>query len=376
VGTARLTDRIPAERAVAASFSSREIRDVLQDADATPELTLDVVAGEGSREHGTISMTWSRSDLERLLDTASGEDVLLTFDRNELTAALGDVETHGMRERAAVFAVAAVGALGAGSAIANAQVVGGEGGGPAPVASTAPAFTDVSSSGGYAAPAQGDAAAASALETRSLAMDEQAAAEDAASGSMVTDASSTGGYAAPSQGDAAAALQARSQALNDEYGLTPGSEAAARALQARSAGMDEQAIAGDAASGAMVTDASSTGGYAAPSQGDDAAALAARSQGLNEEYGLTPGPQAAARALDARSVGMDEQAAVTDSASAGIVTDASTGGGYVAPPTASIGDGGFELQAPSTEDALLAGAALIVIAGAAFAARRGTLHGA
>jgi len=322
VGTARLTDRIPAERAVAASFSSREIRDVLHEADATPELTLDVVAGDGSPEHGTISMTWSRSDLERLLESASGEDVVLTFDRNELTAALGEVEIHGMRVRAAVFAVAVVGAIGTTAAVADAQVVGGEGGGPAPVAATAPAFTD---------------------------------------------ASSTGGYTAASQGDAAAALQARSQALDEEYGATA-------ALETRSLAMDEQAAASDAASGAMVTDASSTGGYTAPSQSGDAAALQARSQALNEEYGLTPGSQAAARALEARSVGMDEQAAVSDSASAGIVTDASTGGGYVAPPTASIGGGGFELQAPSTDDALLAGAALIVIAGAAFAARRGTLH--
>ncbi|HST18091.1 MAG TPA: hypothetical protein VLK36_10510 [Gaiellaceae bacterium] len=311
------------------SFASREIRDVLHEADATPELTLDVVAGDGSPEHGTISMTWSRSDLEKLLDGASGDDVVLTFDRNELTAALGDVESHGMRERAAVFAVAVVGAIGVSAAAANAQVVGGEGGGPASAAVTAPAFTD---------------------------------------------ASSTGGYAAPSQSDAAAALQSRSQALNEEYGLTADAQSATAALETRSLAMDEQAAAGDAASGAMVTDASSTGGYAAPSQGDDAAALQARSQALNEEYGLTSGPQAAARALEARSVGMDEQAAVSDSAAAGIVTDASTGGGYAAPPTASVGGGGFELQAPSTDDALLAGAALIVIAGAAFAARRGTLH--
>jgi len=347
VGTARLTDRIPAERAVSTSFSSREIRSVLKEADATPELTLDVVAGEGSPEQGTISMTWSRSDLERLLEGASGDDVVLTFDRNELTAALADVETHGMRERAAVFAVAAVGALGASAAIANAQVVGGEGGGPASAVSTAPAFTDVST-GGYATPSQ------------------------SASDAMVTDAS-TGGYAAPSQSDDAAALQARSQALNEEYGLTPEAQSAASALEARSLAMDEQAAVSDAASGAMVTDASSTGGYATP-QSDDAAALQARSEAMNQEYGLTPGPQAAERALEARSVGMDAQAAVTDTGSAGIVTDASTGGGYTAPPTASVGGGGFELQSPSTDDALIAGAALLVIAGAAFAARRGTLH--
>ena len=58
VGTARLMDRIPAERAVAASVSRREIRDILQDTDAAPELVLEVVAGESIGEHGTISMTW------------------------------------------------------------------------------------------------------------------------------------------------------------------------------------------------------------------------------------------------------------------------------------------------------------------------------
>jgi hypothetical protein len=128
VGTARLTDRIPAERAVAASISSREIRDVLQETDAAVELTLDVVAGDGSDEHGAISMTWSREDLERLLEAATGDDVVLTFDRNELAAMLADVEAHGLRTRAAVFAVAAVGALGSGASIASAMPSGDEGG--------------------------------------------------------------------------------------------------------------------------------------------------------------------------------------------------------------------------------------------------------
>ena len=128
VGTARLTDRIPAERAVAASIPRREIRDVLHEADATPELTLDVVAGDGSREHGTISITWSRDELERLLAGASGDEVVLTFDQNELRAALDDVEAHGLRTRAAVFAVAAVGALGTSAAIANASEVADTGG--------------------------------------------------------------------------------------------------------------------------------------------------------------------------------------------------------------------------------------------------------
>ena len=304
VGTARLTDRIPAERAVVASISRREIKDVLQEADATPELTLEVMAGEDSREHGTISMTWSREDLEKLVEGASGSEIVLTFDRNELATALDDVETHGLRTRAAVFAVAAVGALGGSAAIASAM----------------PAST-----GGYATTSQSTSSASDA---------------------MVTDAS-TGGYVTPSQSD----------------------DAALAALQARSEAMDAQLAAGGAASDRMVTDASSSG-YVAPSQSDEAAALQARSQALDEQYGLTAADQSAARALAARGAAMDEQYALGDSGSAGIVTDASTGGGYTT-PTATGGGGGFEIQAPSTDDALLAGAALIVIAGAGFAARRG-----
>jgi len=328
VGTARLMDRIPAERAVAASVSRREIRDILQDTDAAPELVLEVVAGENIGEHGTISMTWSRDDLEKLLASASENEVVLTFDRDELAAALGDVEAHGMRARAAVFAVAAMGALGTGASIANAQIPGNIDGGPSgtPVAAT----TD----GG-------------ALQARSEAMNVQYGLGDSASDATVTDAS-TGGYATPSQSDdATAALQARSEAMNAQYGL------------------------GDRASDAIVSDAS-TGGYATPSQSDDAAAaLQARSQALNEQYGLTAGGvnDPAVQALEARGEAMNAQYGLGDSASDAVVTDASTGGGYAATPTAS-GGGGFEVQRPSTDEALLAGAALLTIAGAAFAARR------
>jgi len=331
VGTAHLTDRIPAERAVAASVSRREIRDVLQEADATPELTLDVMAGDASREHGTIAITWSREDLEKLLEGASGNEVVLTFDRNQLTAALDDVEAHGLRTRAAVFAVAAVGALGSGASIASASIAGGDGGGTAPVAVTAPTQS-------------GDAAQA-ALQARSEAMNVQFGLGTSASDAIVTDAS-TGGYATPSQSGDEAALLARSEAMNAQYGL------------------------GTSAGDAIVTDAS-TGGYATPSQSGDQAALQARSEALNQEYGLTPGGQndPAVQALEARGAAMNAQYGLGGSASDSTVTDASTGGGYAAAPTAA-GGGGFELQRPSTDEALLAGAALLTIAGAAFAARR------
>jgi len=311
VGTARLTDRIPAEHAVAASIPRREITDVLHDPDAMPELTLDVVAGDGSREHGTVSITWARDELERLLEGTSGDDVVLTFDQQELMAAFDDVETHGLRARAAVFAVAAAGALGT-TAVANAMEVGDTSGGAAVAA--APAYTDASSAGGYAAPSQSDAAALAALQARSEAMNVQAAVGDAGSSGIVTDASSTGGYAAtPTQSDAAALA----------------------ALQARSEAMNVQAAVGDAGSTGIVTDASTSG------------------------PGTPVEPSAAA--------------ATADTGGTGIVTDASTGGGYATPPASSTGTG-FEVQAPSTDDALIAGAALIAIAGAAFAARRGALH--
>jgi trimeric autotransporter adhesin len=304
VGTARLTDRIPAEHAVAASIPRREITDVLHDPEATPELTLDVVAGDGSREHGTVSITWARDELERLLEGTSGDDVVLTFDQQELMSAFDDVETHGLRARAAVFAVAAVGALGTTAAVANASEVGDASGGVA--VATAPAYTDASSAGGYATPSQSDAAALAALQARSEAMNVQAAVGDAGSTGIVTDAS-TSGPATPVEPGAAAALHARSQAMDEQFGLTPADQAATQALEARGAAM-------------------------------------------NTAYGIT-----------------------ADTGGTGIVTDASTGGGYATPPSASTGSG-FEVQSPSTDDALIAGAALIAIAGAAFAARRGTLH--
>jgi hypothetical protein len=181
VGTAHLTSDILAQRAVGASVSRRQITDVLHEPDGAPVLLLDLVAAEGG-EHATISMTWSRDDLERLLEAASGDEVVLVFDRDELASAFGDVEAHGLRTRAAVFAVAAAGALGSGASIANAMVPGGEGGGTAATPITA-----------------------------------------------------------TSTADASAALRARSEALNQEYGLgTAGDAAANRALEQRGAAMNAE----------------------------------------------------------------------------------------------------------------------------------------
>jgi hypothetical protein len=262
----------------------------LQDGDAAPELVIDVAAGDGSQEHGTISITWSREDLERLLESATENEVVLTFDRNEVAAALDDdVEAHGLRTRAAVFAVAAAGAaLGSGASIANAMLPDAQGG------------------------AAGQPAAVSTLTQDNAAQ---------------------------------AALQARSQALNEQLGLTAGgvNDPAVQALQARGEAMNAQFGLGD--------------------QGG-AAALQARSEAMNQLYNLD---DPAVQALQARGEAMNAEFGLggvpSGAPSDATVTDASTGG-YVTPT--ATGGSGFTIQAPSTDEALLAGAAALMIAGAAF----------
>jgi hypothetical protein len=293
VGTAHLTSDILAQRGVGASVSRRQITDVLHEPDGAPELVLDLVAAEGD-EHATISMTWSRDELEQLLESASGDEMVLVFDRDELASALGDVEAHGPRARAAVFAVAAAGALGSGASIANAAVLGGDGGGTAatPVAATSTAD-------------------ASALQARSEALNQQ--------------------YGLGTAGTAAenAALEARSEALNQQHGLgTAGTAAENAALEARSEALNQQ--------------------YGL---GSENAALEARSEALNQQHGLgTAGTAAENAALEARSEALNQQHGL-----GGSTTESA---------------GGWTLQEANVDDALLIGGLLLTIAGATFAVRR------
>ena len=115
-GMARLAE-IPTERAVTTLVPRDEIAGALADPAHSPELYLDVIRGE---EEGTIGISWSHDELEQLLADATGDDVVLTFDRDELQTIFDDVEAHGLREKGLVFAVAAAGALGSGATIANA----------------------------------------------------------------------------------------------------------------------------------------------------------------------------------------------------------------------------------------------------------------
>jgi hypothetical protein len=317
VGTARLARAIPPQRAISASISRREISTVLDDIDGIPELRLDVISVDRG-ERGTISMTWSRDELERLLEAASEDEVVLTFDESELSSFLGDVEAHGMRASAAVFAVAAAGALGTGAA-ANASIAGGDGGGTAaaPIAASA------------------DTGATAASQARSQAMNEE--------------------YGLGSAGNAAAtaASQARSEAMNEEFGLgSAGNAAAANAAAQRGAAMNEEYGLGSAGNAAAT------------------AASQARSEAMNEEFGLgSAGNAAAANAAAQRGAAMNEAYGLGAAATDSRVTDASSTGGY-ATPVEATGGGGFDVQMPPVDDALLVGGLLLTIAGATFVVRR------
>jgi hypothetical protein len=98
------------------------------------ELVLDVsrIADDAEVEAHTVAVVLDPTDLEDLLRADEGEEIGLQFDADELEAALADdeVEAHGLRQKAAVLAVAAVG-VGAFAGHAAAQPTSDVGGRPA-----------------------------------------------------------------------------------------------------------------------------------------------------------------------------------------------------------------------------------------------------
>ncbi|MGN6799398.1 MAG: hypothetical protein ACTHKS_14760 [Gaiellaceae bacterium] len=142
LGTAVLTNEIPAARAVTTIVSREAIEDALRE--PSPELYLDLTQGD---ERSTIGISWSHDELEQLLDRASGDDILFSFDRDELQLVFDDVEAHGFREKAAIFTVAVAGALGSSAAIANAAPVIERGGDSAASVATVQALSTHSESG-------------------------------------------------------------------------------------------------------------------------------------------------------------------------------------------------------------------------------------
>jgi hypothetical protein len=108
------------------TIARSDVQTALAEAEVPP-LVLDIRRGD---ESSSVALTWKREDLERLLGEATGDQIQLTFDRAALEEAFDDVEAHGMREKAAIIAVAVAGAA-AFAGGASAMPMGDGGGGPA-----------------------------------------------------------------------------------------------------------------------------------------------------------------------------------------------------------------------------------------------------
>jgi hypothetical protein len=186
LGTARLQDEVSSAHAIATIVPRAQIVEALGEPDEPPELLLDLRWREGGGDARTsVALGFSHDDLERLLAETTDDGIVLTFDGDELAMVFEDVEAHGLRERALVFAVAATGAIGSSAAIANAAPLPVTAlDGPQPAAVTPAQVSDAASGGGYAAPVQATAGSADRV---------------------VTDASSGGGYAAGSVASATGA---------------------------------------------------------------------------------------------------------------------------------------------------------------------------
>jgi hypothetical protein len=117
-------------RGVSTTIARTEIQRAL-DSGEKMELVLDVsrVAGDAEVEAHTVAVALDPTDLEDLLRADEGDEIGLQFDAEELEAALADaeVEAHGLRQKAAVLAVAAIG-VGAFAGHAAAQPTSDTGG--------------------------------------------------------------------------------------------------------------------------------------------------------------------------------------------------------------------------------------------------------
>lgn len=129
-GSAMLTDEIAPERRVTTVLERDQIRAALEQEDGA-RLVARLARGatDAPAEETAIAIDWSRSQLEQLLERVDGDRVVLAFDAEQLADAFADVEAHGLRRRAAIVTVAALGAVGAGAGIAAAVPVSGGGAG-------------------------------------------------------------------------------------------------------------------------------------------------------------------------------------------------------------------------------------------------------
>jgi hypothetical protein len=110
---------------------------------ATLLIELDRVEAANGHEvtaHAQVAVDWDEDTLNQLLAATDDEEIALWFDERELAQAFDEVEGHGLRQRAAVLAIA-VAAAGASTTPAYARFAAdpdGGGGSPAAAAVAGP----------------------------------------------------------------------------------------------------------------------------------------------------------------------------------------------------------------------------------------------
>jgi len=139
---------------------------------ATLLLDLDRIESDGGdiSAQTTVAVDWDEDTLEQLLASTDDEAIALWFDEGELVSAFDDVEGHGLRQKAAVLAVAAAAAgVSAAPSLGGTVEPGGQRMGGITAPTTAPSNTPAPAAQpmGVARGLQQDAEVSSAMNTPS-----------------------------------------------------------------------------------------------------------------------------------------------------------------------------------------------------------------
>jgi hypothetical protein len=119
------------EGAVGTVITRAEVAETATRGEFPATLVLDidrVEAEDGAAARARVAVDWDEETLEQLLASTDGPEIALWFDEAGLAEAFDEVESHGLREKAAVLAVAAT-AAGAAAAPSFGAVYGGGGSG-------------------------------------------------------------------------------------------------------------------------------------------------------------------------------------------------------------------------------------------------------
>jgi hypothetical protein len=109
---ALLTDFDPKSAGIGTVLNREEIAETKAQGEFPATLLLELDRIEEPGAPARVAVDWDEDALDQLLASIDGDEITLWFDESELAQAFDEreVEAHGMREKAAVLAVAIVGA--------------------------------------------------------------------------------------------------------------------------------------------------------------------------------------------------------------------------------------------------------------------------